>query len=383
MRKIKKIAYISGTRADFGLITPVLKAIKKSEFLKLKIYTTGVHLMPELGKTAKYVTSEFPKTEPIQAIFGMGSNSDTVQFVADFIKELTVKFRKDRPDLVLIQGDRPETLATALACTYLRIPMAHTHGGDKSGTVDDMARHAITKLSHIHFPATKEAAERIKKMGEENWRIHVVGAPAIDVMLNEKLPSRKEVFKKLAIDSNGKFILLIQHPVSEEVDRAGEQMSTTIEAVKKFNLPVVVIYPHPDEGGSQIIWAINKERSNPLFHIYPSFDHKYFLAIEREAVVWIGNSSGAMIESPSFKTPVVNIGTRQAGRQCGENVINVGHDKNEIFRAINKSLNDKKYLAKLAKIKNPWGDGKTGPRVAKILENINIDDRLLTKKITY
>ena len=107
------------------------------------------------------------------------------------------------------------------------------------------------------------------------------------------------------------------------------------------------------------------------------------MAIEREAVVWIGNSSGAMIESPSFKTPVVNIGTRQAGRQCGENVINVGHDKNEIFRAINKSLNDKKYLAKLAKIKNPWGDGKTGPRVAKILENINIDDRLLTKKITY
>lgn len=304
-------------------------------------------------------------------------------FSGKFMTKLTSVLIEDKPDFVLLLGDRVEVLCAATVCLYLNIPVGQVHGGDKTSTVDEVARHAITKLSHIHFPATEEAAERIKKMGEEDWRIHIVGAPALDFILNEKLPTREELFKELGLELEKKVILVIQHPISEEVEDAGKQMEETLAAVKKFGLPVIVIYPHADAGGRKIIEVVDREKNNPLFKIVPSLPYDQFLALEREAAVWVGNSSGAMIESSSFKTPVVNVGTRQQGRQHGDNLINVGYNRDEIAVAVDKSLRDKKYLAKLAKITNPWGDGKTGPKVAKILENINIDDRLLTKRITY
>lgn len=383
MPKTKKIAYISGTRADFGLVLPILRAIDKSEKLGLEIFVTGEHLMGKFGRTVDEAKKEFPGAKTIKAVFEGDDRESAAKFAGRFVSLLTLELTQNRPDIVLVLGDRVEMLCAAMVCAYLGIPIGHIHGGERTSTVDEIARHAITKLSHLHFPATKEAALRIRKMGEEEWRIHIVGAPALDIILNEKLPTREKLFKKLNLDSRQKVILVTQHPVSEEIDKAGRQMEETIAAVKKFNLPVVTTYPHVDAGGSRIIKVIEKERKNPLFRIFPSLPYKYFLALERECAVWVGNSSGAMIESSSFRTPAVNIGTRQSGRQRGDNVIDVGYDTVAIATAIEKSLNDKKYLAKLAKIKNPWGDGKTGPRVAKILENINIDARLLTKQIAY
>src|SRR3989344_3821572 len=181
MRKnIKKIAYISGTRADFGLMTPILRAVQKSKKIDLKIYMTGAHLMKELGNTSKEVLKEFPNAKIVPAIFPH-SDRGMAEFTGNFITKLTKKLSSDKPDLVLVLGDRVEMLCTAVACTYLGIPIGHIHGGDKSTTVDDSARHAITKLAAIHFPATQEAAQRIRKMGEETKRIHIVGAPALDV----------------------------------------------------------------------------------------------------------------------------------------------------------------------------------------------------------
>ena len=364
-------------------MTPILRSINKSGKLSLQVYATGIHLMPRFGNTFKEVQKEFPGVEKINATFDSDDRLGTARFIGKFSTLLVEALNKDLPDLVLTLGDRPEMLCVSKTCLYLGIPTGHVHGGEKTSTVDELARHAITKLSHIHFPATKESAERIKKMGEESWRIHIVGAPALDVILNEKLPTREELFKELGINPNQKVILVSQHPVSEEIKQAGKQIGATLTAVKKFGLPVVITYPHADAGGREIIVAIDREKNNPLFKIIPSLAHKQFLALEKEAAVWVGNSSGALIESSSFCTPVVNIGTRQNNRQRGNNVINVGYDVNEIKTAIDKSLNDKKYLAKLAKISNPWGDGKTGPRVAKILEKISIDDRLLIKQITY
>lgn len=380
---MRKIAYVSGTRADFGLMTPILRAIKKSKKLKLQLYATGIHLMPEFGKTFKEVKKEFPEATTIPVTFDSDGRAGTARFAGEFLKKIVAIFEKRRPDTVLILGDRVEMLLTATAALYLGIPIAHVHGGDKTFTVDEVARHAITKMANIHFAATKESAERIKKMGEEARRIHVVGAPALDTILNEKLLSRAELFRKLGLNPKEKIILMTQHPVSEDWESAGEQTEETLAAVKSFGLPAVVIYPHADSGGRKIVKVIEKERRNPLFHIFQSLPHKDFLALEREAAVWVGNSSAAMIESSSFKTPVVNIGTRQLGRQHGDNAINVGHNRGEIKKAIKKSLYDKKYLAKLKNIKNPWGDGKTGSRVAKILEELKISSKLLTKQITY
>lgn len=381
--KKKKIAYVSGTRADFGLMTPILRAIDKSKKLDLQVYATGVHLMPEFGKTINHVRKEFSSVASITATFDSDNRIGMVKFMGEFSKRLGEILNKNRPDVMLTLGDRPEMLATASVCLYLGIPTAHIGGGDKTTTVDEVARHAITKLSHLHFPATKESAERIRRMGEDDHRIHIVGTPALDVILNGKLQKREVLFKKLGLDSKKPLILVTQHPVSEEYEDAKKQMIETLSAVESFHLPTVVIYPHADAGGRKIIAEINRERDNPDFHIFPSLPHKDFLALEREAVVWVGNSSAIMLESASFQTPVVNIGSRQSGRQHGENVLDVGYNRNQIRLAIKKSLEDKNYLNKLKKVTNPWGDGKTGPRVAKILENLHIDNDLLKKRIAY
>lgn len=381
--KKKKIAYVSGTRADFGLMVPILRAIYKSEKLGLQMYATGVHLMPEFGKTINEVRKEFPEAVAVDAVFKTDERSGMAKFTGDFLQKIIAVFQKNRPDFVLTLGDRPEMLCVAVACLYLGIPTGQIHGGEKSSTIDELARHAITKLSSIHFPATVESARRIEKMGEDKWRIRVVGAPALDVIFNEKLPTRKELYKFLDLNPKDRIILLTQHPVSEEYKKAGEQMKESIAAVKTFNMPVVITYPHPDAGGRRIIEIIKKENNNPLFRIISNLGYKRFLALEREAAVWIGNSSGAMIESSSFGIPVVNVGTRQRGRQHGDNVINTGYNSREITTAINKSLNDRKYLKKLSKIKNPYGDGKTGARIARILENLELNKKLLIKQITY
>lgn len=379
----KKIVYITGTRADFGLMTPVLQAIKNNKKLSLDLYATGMHLMPQFGNTIDEVKKLFPKTQPIKAIFESDDRRGMASFSANYLKKLVKTLLKNRPDFVLILGDRIEMLCTALACLYLGIPTGQLHGGEKTSTVDELARHAITKLSHLHFPATKLSADRIEKMGEEKWRLHVVGAPALDVILNQKLPNREEVYRYLGFKIDQPYVLVTQHPVSEEWQQSVKQIKETIEAVKSFELPVAISYPNADVGGRKMIKEINKEKNNAIFKIIPSSPYKMFLAMEREAAVWIGNSSAAMIESSSFHTPVVNVGTRQLGRQRGENVIDVGYTRKEIVKAIHKSLYDKRYLKKIAKIKNPWGDGKTGEKVTKILENLKINPKLLNKQLTY
>lgn len=381
---IKKIAYISGTRADFGMMTPVLRTIDKSKRLKLQIYATGSHLMPEFGLTVDQVEKEFPgKVKKISCVFKSDDRKGMAKFTGEFLTNIVNALSKNRPDFILTLGDRPEMLCAATAALYLGIPTGQMGGGERTSTVDEIARHAITKLSQIHFPSTEESAKRIEKMGEEKWRIHIVGAPALDVILNEKLLSREDLFQKLDLDPDHKVILVTQHPVSEEFERAGKQMEETMAAVKKFNLLVVVAYPHPDAGGRRIIKVIEREKNNSLFRIVKSLPYKHFLTLEREAAVWIGNSSAAMIESSSFNVPVVNIGSRQSGRQRGDNVIDVGYKRAEIIAAIHKSLDDNIYRARVAKSKNPWGDGKTGPRVAKILEELDINPRLLAKQINY
>lgn len=381
--KRKKIAYVTGTRADFGLMTPILETIEKSKSLDLQLFATGIHLMSQFGQTIKEVVRRFPQTIPVVATFKSDDRLGMASFSSKFLSQVIKVFNKFKPDLVLVLGDRAEMLCAAVACLYLGIPVGHIHGGEKTMTVDEVARHAITKLSHIHFAATKEAARRIAHLGEEKWRIHVVGAPALDVIRNEKLPSRNVLFRHLGLDPQKKVILVTQHPVSEEVEKSAEQMRTILKAVKVFNLPVVVIYPNADAGGRKIIAEINKERNNPSFYIFPSLEYRKFLALEREAAVWVGNSSGAIIEAASFKTPVVNIGKRQWGRSGGKNIINVDYDEKEIMTAIRKCLFNRSFLNSLAALQNRWGDGKTTSRVVKILEELDINSKLLFKQIVY
>lgn len=379
MHKLK-IAYVTGNRADFGLMIPVLTAISRSKKLSLRVYATGMHLMPQFGQTINEVKKKFPHTKIIQATFNANGRLGMAEFTGTFLSQLVHILSVDRPDFVLILGDRVEMLSTAIACLYLGIPTGQLHGGEKTMTVDDTARHAITKLCSLHFPATKKSAQRIVSIGEEKWRIKIVGAPALDQILFRPLPTKNEVYRYLKIHPSKKYILITQHPVSEQWDKSAFQIRETLKAVKQFKMPIVATYPNDDAGGRQIISEIEKERKNPLFTIRPSIPYKMFLAVEKNAAVWIGNSSGAMIESSSFHTPVVNIGIRQNGRERGNNVLDATNDHAQIYKAIRSSI-DAKYKKKISHGKNPWGDGKTSERVVKFLENLRISPRLINKSI--
>lgn len=377
------VAYVTGTRADFGLMSSVLFAIEAEDDLELTVYATGMHLMKKYGQTIKEVEEKIKKVIKVPAVFGEDGGDKAVKFLSDFIPKFVRAIQNKRPDVVMVLGDRVEMLGVAVVCNCLRIPLCHVHGGDKSGTIDEVVRHTITKLSQVHFVASQEAEERVKKMGEEPGCVHRVGAPALDTILNYNLPNREELFRKLKIDVQEKIILLTVHPSEEQGMTIGEQMRQLIKAVKKINLPVVVIYPNTDQGSEEIIAELEKERDNKMFRIFPHIEYKMFLALERECSVWVGNSSGAIIESASFGTPVVNVGSRQFGRLRGKNIFDVGNTEEEIVVAIRKSLEDNKYLASLKKIKNPWGDGQASVRIVKVLKDLVVDGKLINKQITY
>ena len=362
--------YITGSRSDFGLTTPLLTMLERDLAFDLHIYATGMHLLKEYGMTLKKVKELFPHVETIDASFPHTDLASTTIFGSNLMKALTKKLILRKPDLAIIHGDRPEALVTAITCRYLNVPIAHIHGGDKTTTVDDAARHAITQMASLHFPATKRAARRIERMGVEKKNIHIVGALGLDALRNARLKSRRVLEQIYGLPSNKKFILVVQHPISEDVEGAGRQMSVTLQAVKNFQLPVVLVYPNGDPGSKEMIAYIRKEEKNTNFHIFPSVDYATFATLEKEAAVWVGNSSAGIVESTYFKTPVVNIGPRQDGRERSANIIDVDYDKNQIFDAIQKSLYDKRYLQSIQFLKSPWGDGKAAERIMKVLKHL-------------
>jgi len=381
--KKRKILYISGARADYGPMRETLFKIKDHPKLNLEIVATGVHLMPEFGETIREIKKDGFKIHKINAVYEEDNKESMVRFIGKFLQLLIKKIKRIKPDIILLLGDRAEILAGAIVGAYLDIPVAHVHGGEVTSTIDEFNRHAITKLSHIHFPATRNSAKRLIKMGEESWRVFVVGAPGLDTILNKRLFLKKKIAEKYNLDLKRPILLVIQHPVSEEVDKAGFQMKETMEAIKELGYQTVVIYPNADAGGRRMIKVIEKYRKYPFIKIYKSIPRQDYLSLMRCASVMVGNSSSGIIEAPSFHLPVVNIGKRQEGRERAGNVIDVDYKKNEIKKAIKKAIFDKKFRERVKKCKNPYGDGKAGIRIVNILSKIKIDKKLLQKKITY
>src|SRR4030042_236392 len=380
----RHIKYISGTRADYGLIRNTLFEIAKHPNLKLSIIATGIHLMPEVGTTIDEIRRDGFDVHEIKATYKRDDRAAMSEFIGELIIQLTELFKEpaNRPDLLLVLGDRGEMLAAAVVGGYLGIPIAHIHGGDVTSTVDEASRHAITKLAHIHLPATSESAERIIKMGQEKKHVYVVGAPGLDEIRKLAI-TKKEVEKILGIKLDEKYAIITQHPVTEEISLAKNQMKETIEAVLLSKLQAIITYPNADAGGRAMIKVIEEYANNSKIKIFKNILHDAFLGLMKYASVMIGNSSSGIIEAASFKLPVVNIGTRQEGRQRTYNVIDAGYDRKDIASAINKALNDKKFIAGLGECKNPYGDGKTGSRIAKILADISLAKGLLQKKMTY
>ena len=255
---VRKVAYITGTRADYGLMRRILQGISDSENLHLELYIAGMHLLESQGSTVALVKSEFPSASILNSKPNGTKLSDNSFFAAQLIDELTHAFLRNRPDIVLVLGDRVEMLATSLVALYLHLPVVHIQGGDVTGTVDDIARHATTKLSQLHLVATTAARNRVIAMGEEPKRVQVVGSPGVDSIVHLKLPDDKTVYEEISLDLNSKFVLVTLHPESETITDSGHQMELVLSTVSEFKLPIVLIYPNSDPGSAEMIAVIEK-----------------------------------------------------------------------------------------------------------------------------
>jgi UDP-N-acetylglucosamine 2-epimerase (non-hydrolysing)/GDP/UDP-N,N'-diacetylbacillosamine 2-epimerase (hydrolysing) len=381
---MRKVAVITGTRADYGILYPVLKAIDSSQNLKLQLIVCGMHLCPDFGMTIKEIEKDgFEISDKFETVFSSDTGSSMAKTVGLSIMYAAQSFERLKPDIVLVLGDRGEMLAAAIAACYMNIPVAHIHGGEVSGTVDESIRHAITKLSHIHFPATEDSRNRIIKMGEKEENVFVVGAPGLDVIKSTKYMSREEFLNKFGLKDD-KIILMTQHPVTTEIDDVDFQIRETLNAIVSIGKQTVITYPNSDSGGRMIIRRIEEYRQKYSFiKVYKNLSQYDYLNLLNNADVMVGNSSSGIIEAASFKLPVVNIGTRQNGRLRGINVMDAAYSRKEIINAINKSLYDDNYIKSLDKCINPYGDGNASGRIVKILNDIKIDRNLIQKKITY
>ncbi len=379
---MRKICVITGSRAEYGLLSPIMHAIQKHPDLEICVIVTGMHLMEKFGLTLNEIKKDGFRID--EEVF-VSEDDDIPGSFGQTVIGIPRAINKINPDFVLVLGDRFEALAGAIASATNNIPVAHIHGGDKttSGHIDESIRFAITKFAHIHFVATKESKRRVLQLGEEPFRVYQVGSPAIDVILGKKLKPASQIANQLNLNLNKPILVVLQHPVSIEVDQSGTQMKKTLLAIKELNNQTIIIYPNSDSGSLDMIRKIEEYRDLPNIQIYKNIDHELYLGLLKIAAVLVGNSSSGIIEAPSFKLPVVNIGSRNVGREHAENVIFVDYDKEQILAGIKKTLFDEEFKKKVNCCINPYGDGKSSKRIVKVLTTIPINKKLLTKQITY
>ena len=383
---MRRIIVITGIRSEYNLLYPIMKAIDEHPDLELNVVVTGAHLTDSYGYTAKEIEGDgFRIVERLESLLDANSVSSRVKSLAIQLMGLVQTFTRLNPDIVMAPFDREEAITVALAGTYLNIPIAHVGGGDRTfGNADDYIRHAVTKLAHIHFAATQKSAKRITRMGEEPWRVHCVGNPGLDKFVLTEHISPEELSNRLDFDITRKPLLtLIHNPMTSEIDKAKTQMEVTMQAITELGYTTVVIHPNSDPGGREMIDVIEDYvKESSIIKAYKNLSRDKFVNLMRICDVLVGNSSCGILEAPFLKLPVVNIGIRQVEREHAGNVIFVPHDREAIKRAVKRALRSD-FKQKVNDCSNPYGDGKTGPRIAEILSQIEITPQLLQKRMAY
>ncbi len=381
----RRISVTTGTRAEYGILRPILQEIQANKKLQLYLIVTGMHLSKKHGLTINEIKKDGFQ---IYATIDMVPKEDSTYFMAIALGKSIIQFskvfKKLKPDINLVLGDRDEMLASTIAAYHMNIPNAHIHGGDKSQAgIDEYNRHAITKMSNIHFVATKKSNERVKKMGENPKTVFLTGSPSIDEIINNKITSRKNLQKRYSFNFTGNEILLVQHSVTTQSELSGKQIRTTLDAILKTKRQTIAIAPNSDTGSRAIFdYLLQYSRKYPFIKVYPSIPRSDYLGMIKHCGVLVGNSSSGMIEASYFNTPVVNIGIRQAGRERGRNVMDVCKGNTDtIYRAILKALQMKK--ARILPNKQIYGNGRASKKIVNYLEKIHINKDLIQKQISY
>ncbi len=377
--KIRKICVVTGNRAEYSKLKPVMKEIKKHSNLKLILIVTASHLLDDFGMTIDVIKNDGFKINAVARTVAAGEDlGSMVKSVGLCALEMPTLFDFYKPDVVLITGDRFDILGVAVSAAFMNIPVAHMEGGEVTGSVDESIRHAITKLSHIHFPATKKSAERIVRMGEKAEMVFNVGCPASDIILSQK-KSQNQIYKKYHLSEDKPFLIVIQHPVTTEYDYCKQQIRETLEAIFELKIKTIMLYPNVDAGSKDMVKEIrlfNLAKNIEQLDLYKHILFEDYVSLLSSAACVIGNSSSFIREACYFGTPVVNIGTRQNGREKGNNVINVKHDKDEIKKAVLRCIRHGKYPPQYI-----YGKGNSAQKITKILSAIKLKN-IVQKKIT-
>lgn len=375
---MRRIFYVTGTRADFGLMRATLNRIHASPHLELGLLVTGMHLDSYYGGTVHEIEAS---GLPIVARMPVPLRSDAggvmARAIAHELLGMTDVLERERPDMVLLLGDRGEMLAGAIAALHLNIPIVHIHGGELSGTVDEPVRHAISKLAHYHFTATAGARERLIRMGELPEHIHVTGAPGLDGLVETVSRGRDELAVEAGFEPASPIALVVFHPVVQQVDQAAAQITMLLAALHaQPGLQSLILMPNADAGGEAIrrILEQQHQRCRVLSHL----PRPEFINWMAAADVMIGNSSSGIIEAASLGTPVVNVGDRQHGREQSANVRNAPVERHAIEQALVAALAGGRQA-----VANVYGDGKAGTRIVSLLESLPLTPELMLKCNAY
>ncbi len=378
-----KLLFITGSRGEWGYIRPILRLIEEKEEFEYSICATNMHLLPSFGESVKEIEDDgFQVDYKIHMSLDGYNHHTHVKSLGLFLTSLADVLASDSPDWIILAGDRGEQLMGAIAGGFTYIPVAHIQAGERSGNIDGMSRHAIGKYAHIHFASNEDARERLIKLGEEEFRSLNVGAPQLDELENGLYSSPEEVYERLGFDVSGEYMMVVQHPVTEEFDIADRQIEETMRAVNDFDLPKVIILPNNDAGSVKVRKGIENFIKGEHYS-FSNLKREDYLAILKNAKVLVGNSSSGLLEAPTFKTPAVNIGRRQNARIQGINVVNCEFEKESIVKAIEKCLSNEFNSCLQENCNNPYGDGQSSQRILDVISRTVVDDKLLIKDITY
>jgi GDP/UDP-N,N'-diacetylbacillosamine 2-epimerase (hydrolysing) len=379
MNHRRKICYITGTRADFGPMKSTLQLIHQSDALELSIIVTGMHLLQDYGLTVRQIESA---GLPIAARIDVEEGPSTGALMAKNIGRMLTGFvdalQSIEPEIVLVLGDRGEMLAGALAAIHLNIPVVHVHGGERSGTVDEPVRHAISKLAHFHFVATEESKARLVRMGEVADQVYIVGAPGLDGLKEAVVSNREMLCAGVGFDSARLVALLVYHPVLQEADRSAEHAALIIDALLAKGIQVVALKPNSDAGSAGVRTALEARAATGDIHLVTHLPRPEFISWMAGADLMVGNSSSGIIEAATLGTPVVNIGSRQNLRQRNANVIDCPVDRASIGDAIARAL-----ALPRSDGYNIYGDGRAGARIFELLSSINLSELKAAKINAY
>ncbi len=377
----KRILVFTGSRGEWGYLRPILQRFNELN-IKFALVVCNMHLLPEAGFSFKEIEKDGFKIDE-KIYMNIVGPDDLVWSKSLGLLGLQMPdiFSRYKPDLLLIAGDRAETFTAAWSAYYADLPIAHIQAGERSGHKDGMVRHAIGKLAHIHFASNFDAADRLRRFGEQEFRIFEVGAPQLDDIYTFNLISRQELEEQLNVDFTEKFALCVVHPTSESVDECKQYVRLISAACMEQNIQQVWIYPNNDGGARDIIHAIENLTGKNLL-TFRNLDRVSYLSLMKHSCFIIGNSSSGLLEAPSLRCPAINLGLRQKDRVVAESVIQIEHpDLKKIHDAIELTTNNS-FLHILSNVKNPYGSGDSSKKIVQILESIKLNKDIRNKYVT-